>query len=183
MALDDARHYVVTRRKVLPDGSIALAGSWWPLPYSLLGLGSLSSAVPRVVGIIVLALQTLETLAQGRFVVAALLLLAIVFLAWPPRRVITFDRAARMVRIRHGGLVRARARRDLPLDGVRALDFTHLETVQAHDVDLLTLTLESGEQVALTAVFDGWDNRELPAELEALRSGTAAPAPAAPPAS
>jgi hypothetical protein len=168
--LHRGRHYVVRRRRLQADGSVVLSGDFWPLPYFFLGLGGLASVVPRALGALMLLFEALELVNAGRWWAAGLVVALAPFLLWSPTRTVTFDRAQRLLRIRHGGLIRSYRSRELPLSLVRGVDFVHLETVQAHDVDLLTLTLADGERLELAAIFDGWDNRTLPDELEALRA-------------
>ena len=78
------RDYRVKARKLLDDGSIELTGRWTALQWIAIGLGSGGAAL-------------LQQTESGWLALVLLTIVAVLLFA-PPRRVVTFDRVARLVR-------------------------------------------------------------------------------------
>src|SRR5690242_330492 len=100
------RTYHSRGHRVLSDGSVEIEGRW-------------AAVQPMALGLLLL----LPLLARSPLMLGGLLGVALALFVVPPRRLVTFDRRGRLLRIEHAGLFREPTRRTIPFAELRAVVF------------------------------------------------------------
>jgi hypothetical protein len=108
---------------------------------------------------------------NGTFGLAVLLVLAVLvglLLVAPPRRIVTFDKAERVLRIRHRGVLAERSQRDLAFADIESVEVAEAGRKGAFTLHTVLAKLRGAEPVYLCTVYDDVETAALKREMTAL---------------
>jgi hypothetical protein len=150
-----------TRRTLLLDGSVQLRARWSAV--STLARALAIAGVPAAFFPI-----------NGTFGLAILLVLAVLvllLLTAPPRRIVTFDKANRVLRIRHRGVLAERGRRDIAFADVESVEVVEAGRKGVFTLHTVHAKVRGAETVYLCTIYDDVETAALKREMTALFAG------------
>jgi hypothetical protein len=108
---------------------------------------------------------------NGRIGLAILLILAglvLLLLLAPPRRILTFHKADRVLRIRHRGVLAEARQRDIAFDAIEKVEVVEAGRKGAFTLHSVHAKLYGGETLYLCTVYDDVEISALKREMTAL---------------
>ena len=154
-----ARTYY-TRRTLLMDGVVQLRARWSAVSSIAMALG--------MMGLPAAFLPINNTF--GLAILCILAVLVTVLLVAPPRRILTFDKVGRVLRLRHCGVLAERNQRDIDfkeIDSIAIEETGHKGPYALHTVHA---KLRGTESVYLCTVYDDSETAVLKREMAAIFS-------------
>ena len=147
-----------TRRTLLPDGMVQLRARWsavssFAMALGILGLPAAFLPVNDMFGLAILC------------VLAVLVLLLLVA---PPRRILTFDKVGRVLRIRHCGVLAERKPRDIDFKEIESIAVKEAGSKGAYALHTVHAELCGTESLYLCTVYDDLETAVLKREMVAL---------------
>jgi hypothetical protein len=149
-----------TRRTLLRDGAVELRARWSAV--STFAMAIAMAGVPAAFLPI-----------NGTFGLAVLRLLAVLvmlLLVAPPRRILTFDKVGKVLRIRHRGVLAERKQRDIDFHDIESVEIVEAGCKGAYTLHTVHAKLCGPERVYLCTVYDDLETAVLKREMTAIFS-------------
>jgi hypothetical protein len=149
-----------TRRTLVLDGVVQLRARW-----------SAVSSIAMVLGMIGLPAAFLPINDPlGLAILCILAVLVTVLLVAPPRRILTFDKVGRGLRIRHCGVLAERKPRDIDFTEIESIAVEEAGRKGAYTLHTVHAKLRGAENVYLCTVYDDSETAVLKREMAAIFS-------------
>jgi len=152
-----------TRRTWLGDGAVQLRARWSAVSTFAMAIGmtGLPAAFLPINGTVGLA------------VLCILAVLVFLLLVAPPRRILTFDKAGRVLRVRHCGVLAERNQRDFGFHDIESIAIEEAGSKGAYTLHTVHAKLRGADPVYLCTIYDDAETAALKREMTALFSGIA----------
>jgi len=147
-----------TRRTLLLDGEIQLRARWSAVPGFAMGIA--------VVGLPAAFLPIANNF--GLAILGILFVLVMLLLAAPPRRLVTFDKVGRVLRIRHCGVLAERGQRDIGFADIESVLVVEAGAKGAFTLHTVHAKLRGAESLYLCTIYDDLETAALKRELAGM---------------
>jgi hypothetical protein len=147
-----------TRRTLLLDGAVQLRARWSAVSSLAMGIA--------VVGLPATFLPIADKV--GLAILCILFVLVMLLLAAPPRRIVTFDKAHKVLRIRHRGVLAERGRRDIGFAEIESVPVVEAGSRGAFTLHTVSAKLRGAESLYLCTIYDELETAALKRELGAM---------------
>ena len=147
-----------TRRTLLLDGAIQLRARWSAVSSFAMGIA--------VAGLPAAFLPIADNV--GLAILGILFALVMLLLAAPPRRILTFDKASRLLRIRHCGVLAERGQRDIAFSEIESVPIVEAGRKGAFTLHTVHAKLRGADSLYLCTIYDDIETAALKRELVAM---------------